>query len=103
MSLIPNEPNALHTRAWIHLQRGELDLALADFDKAIGLDPELAGAYADRGRAYEQKGEREKAIADFQKALSLKSRQLYDDKAKKEAAEHLKALGGAPENAASSR
>jgi tetratricopeptide (TPR) repeat protein len=70
----------------------------------LSLDPELAGAYADRGRAYERRGERDKAIADYEKALSLKSRQLYDDKAKKETAKHLKALTGfAPENAASSR
>jgi tetratricopeptide (TPR) repeat protein len=70
----------------------------------LRLDPELSGAYADPGRAYEQKGERDKAIADYEKALSLKSRQLDDDKAKKEAAKHLKALtGSAPENAASSR
>jgi uncharacterized caspase-like protein len=72
-----------------------LDLALADFDKALALDPELAGAYSDRGHAYELKGERDKAIADYRKSLSLKSKQLYDDKAKDEALKHLTALASA--------
>ena len=61
--------------------------------RRLSLDPEFAGAYADRGRAYELKGERDKAIADYRKALSLKSRQTYDDKAKAEALRHLTALG----------
>ena len=49
--LLKDEPNALHTRAWIYMNKGQLDTALADFDRALSLDPELAGAYADRGRA----------------------------------------------------
>jgi tetratricopeptide (TPR) repeat protein len=53
------------------------------------------GAYADRGRAYELKGDRDQAIADYRKALSLKSRQLYDDKAKAAAKKQLAALGAA--------
>ena len=83
----------IHTRAWIYMNKGELDLALADFDRALAIDPELAGAYADRGRAYELKGDRDQAIADYRKALSLKSRQIYDDKAKAAARKHLAALG----------
>jgi tetratricopeptide (TPR) repeat protein len=53
----------------------------------------MAGAYADRGRAYELKGDHDQAIEDYRKALSLKSRQVYDDKAKAEAKKHLAALG----------
>ena len=95
MALLGDEPNAIHTRAWIHMNRGNLDLALADFDRALTIDPASAGAYADRGRAYELKGDRDQAIADYRKALSLKSRQLYDDRAKAEAKKHLAALGAA--------
>ena len=101
MSLLGDEPNAIHTRAWIHMNRGNLDLALADFDRALAIDPASAGAYADRGRAYELKGDRDQAIADYRKALSLKSRQLYDDKAKAEAKKHLAALGVAVSDSAS--
>ncbi len=101
VSLLGDEPNAIHTRAWIHMNRGNLDLALADFDRALAIDPATAGAYADRGRAYELKGDRDQAIADYRKALSLKSRQLYDDKAKAEAKKHLAALGVAASDSAS--
>jgi tetratricopeptide (TPR) repeat protein len=82
------------------MNRGELDKALADFDRALAIDPIMAGAYADRGRAYELKGDRDQAIADYRKALSLKSRQLYDDKAKAEAKKHLAALGAAVSDSA---
>jgi tetratricopeptide (TPR) repeat protein len=88
------------------MKKGNLDLALADFDKAIGIDPELAGAYADRGHAYELKGDRDKAIADYRKSLSLKSRQTYDDKAKADALQHLTTLAavtpGSPPSVAES-
>jgi tetratricopeptide (TPR) repeat protein len=53
----------------------------------------MAGAYADRGRAHELKGDRDKAIADYRKALSLKSNQVYDDKAKAAVRKWLAALG----------
>ena len=101
MALLKDEPNAIHTRAWIYMNKGMLDVALADFDRALAIDPELAGAYADRGQAYELKGERDKAIADYRKALSLKSKQLYDDKAKAAARKRLAALDAlaSPESA----
>ena len=87
------EASTIHTRAWIYLNKGLLDLALADLERALRLDPELAGAYADRGRLYELRGERDKAIADYRKALSLKNQTTYDEKAKAEALQHLTALG----------
>jgi tetratricopeptide (TPR) repeat protein len=93
VALNPEVANIRHTRARIHLAKGQLDPALADFDKALSLDPNSAGAYADRGRAYALKDERDKAIADYQKALSLKSQQRYDDEAKSIARRHLTALG----------
>jgi len=42
-----------------------------DFNKALELDPNLAQAYYNRGRAYQALGDREKAIADFQKVLEI--------------------------------
>lgn len=96
VALNPKEPNTIHTRAWIYTAKGMLDLALADFDNALAIDPELAGAYSDRGHAYELKGDRDKAIADYRKSLSLKSKQLYDNKAKDEALKRLTALASAP-------
>jgi tetratricopeptide (TPR) repeat protein len=55
--------------------RNDYERAIADFDKAIELDPGRAGAYADRGNAYLYSGKAELAAADFAKALALNPRQ----------------------------
>ena len=48
--------------------------ALADFNKAIRLDPNYAQAYANRGLIYRQTGRLELALADYNKALSTRRR-----------------------------
>ncbi|MFM8923710.1 MAG: tetratricopeptide repeat protein, partial [Microcystis panniformis] len=45
--------------------------AIADFNQAIRLNPNLAGAYGNRGLAYGKLGESQKAIADLRKAVTL--------------------------------
>jgi len=50
---------------------GDLKQALADFDKAIVLDPKNDLAYRDRGEVYLMTGELGKAQTDFAKAKSL--------------------------------
>jgi len=47
------------------------DLALANFDKAIQLDPQKFIAYIRRGRVYSRKGNYDRALADFDKAIEL--------------------------------
>jgi tetratricopeptide (TPR) repeat protein len=49
----------------------EYDRAISDYNKAIELDPKLAGAYSNRGYVYVHKQDKNHAIADFRKALSL--------------------------------
>jgi tetratricopeptide (TPR) repeat protein len=44
---------------------------IADFDKIIARDPNLAIAYHYRGSAYGAKGDRDRAIADFNEAIRL--------------------------------
>ena len=51
--------------------KGENKEALADFDKAIELDPDYALAYSDRGRIYYILGEFERAGHDLHKAIDL--------------------------------
>ena len=48
-----------------------LDLALADFDQAVRLDPKNPDVYAVRGMAWEAKGDFERALADFDQAIGL--------------------------------
>lgn len=50
---------------------GKLELAIADFDRAIELDPEYARAYYDRGSAYDARGEMARAIAEYERAQEL--------------------------------
>lgn len=61
-----------------HYQRGRLwsrqgrsDLALAEFDQAIALDPKFAAAYNSRGNEYFRLGDYERAIADYNEAALI--------------------------------
>jgi len=49
--------------------KGEVDRAIADYTKAIALDPNYAIAYTNRGAAYYSKGEVDRAIADFDETI----------------------------------
>ena len=50
---------------------GEYDKALADFDRAIDLDPQDAGAIARRGMTYHMMGGDGQALADVDRAHPL--------------------------------
>jgi tetratricopeptide (TPR) repeat protein len=54
-------------------KKGHLDQAIADFTKALELNPRAECAY-NRGYAYSLKGQWDQAIADYTKALELNPR-----------------------------
>jgi tetratricopeptide (TPR) repeat protein len=54
-----------------YFNQGKVDQAIADYTKAIELDPKIAAAYNNRGIAFKQKGLNSKAVADFQAYLQL--------------------------------
>src|SRR5881394_3520661 len=58
-------------RGLAYKEKGELDAALADLNKAIKLQSNNVYAYQDRGEIYRKREEAEKAIADFDKALKI--------------------------------
>ena len=58
-------------RGRAYLQQDDNDRAIADFTKAIELNPEGASAYNNRGVAYAGKLDFDRAIADFDKAIQL--------------------------------
>jgi len=51
--------------------RLDLGPAIADYSKAIELDPKFAPAYNARGITYAKKGDPDRAIADFDNAIEL--------------------------------
>lgn len=71
-------------RADREFQRGEYELAISDYDKAISLsnplnmDPDNAYVYYERGLAKKELNRFEEAIADFQTAFPL-AMEIADD------------------------
>ncbi len=51
--------------------KGQYDRAIADFDVAIELRPDYAGAFRNRGGAYGMSGQYDRAIADFDVSIEL--------------------------------
>ena len=60
-----------YNRGWAYGTNGDYDRAIADFNKAVELDPKYAHPYKDRGNAYQKKGNYDQAIADEDKAIEL--------------------------------
>ena len=72
LRLQPDSAVAYNSRGLAYVGKGELNKAIADFTKAIELEPDYAAAaYSNRGGAYREKGEFDDAIADFTKAIEL--------------------------------
>lgn len=63
--------NAYLRRGFLHEMRGEYDEAIADYTRAIDLEPGSSVGYNDRGNAWSAKRDFRKAVADFDKAVAL--------------------------------
>ena len=57
--------------SYVRWLTGDLDGAIADFTRALSLNPVYTRAYTNRGIAYMAKGSFDCAINDFNKALAL--------------------------------
>ena len=68
---LENRDSAYINRGVAYTKKGEVDRAIADYTKAIAIDPKLAQAYNNRGVVYKKKGEVDRAIADYTKAIAL--------------------------------
>ena len=75
---IRDRPESVHETVSAHLDhggdcldKGKYDDAIAEYDKAIALNPNVVLAYTNRGLAYERKGDKEQAIVDYRKALEI--------------------------------
>jgi tetratricopeptide (TPR) repeat protein len=54
----------------------DFDGAIADYTRAIGIDPQNAAAFNNRGNAYDAQGELDKARGDFDRAIELNANML---------------------------
>lgn len=59
-------------RGTAYYHSGAYDLAIADYDRALRIDPHRADALVNRGVAYREKGDYERAIEDYDRAIWLK-------------------------------
>jgi cytochrome c-type biogenesis protein CcmH/NrfG len=62
---------AYQVRGQVHVDRGDYEAALADYDEAIRREPDDPFAYNQRAAAHCYRGDRAKAMADHTKALEL--------------------------------
>jgi tetratricopeptide (TPR) repeat protein len=67
----PNDAQAYNMRGSVLGRAGRHQEALADFDRAIGIDANYAQAYANRGQVHRQMGKHDLALADYNKAIAL--------------------------------
>ena len=75
MQLNPDFVDARAVRGSLYLEKGDLDRAIRDLDKALALDPQNTNGYNDRGVAYERKGDSEQAMQNYDQALRIRPNQ----------------------------
>ncbi len=61
-----------YNRGNAYNRTGRHDAAIADYTKAIALNPDFAAAYGNRGSAYGRAGRNDDAIADYTRAIVLR-------------------------------
>jgi tetratricopeptide (TPR) repeat protein len=72
IDLSPRSAEAYHSRGIVYYLKQNYDAAIADYDKAISLDPKgRSNFYANRGMAYIGKGLFDKAFSDLDRAISM--------------------------------
>ena len=66
-----DDADAYFNRARAYFDKGLYDLAIADYDAAIRLQPDAASAYVNRGNAHAGTGRYGRALTDYDTAIRL--------------------------------
>jgi len=75
---------AYYNRGNVYADKGKYDLAIADFDRTIELEPDYANPYYGRGLIHRMRGEKEEAISDFERFLELGEDEYWRIEAEKQ-------------------
>ncbi|MDQ7784552.1 MAG: tetratricopeptide repeat protein [Desulfomonilaceae bacterium] len=70
-------PAVYNNYGWVLMERGQLDRALALFEKAAELAPRMEAPYQNMGRIYYKMGDKSSAAEMFKKARRMGSRSSY--------------------------
>ena len=73
--LDPEYTNAFVSRGNAYANKGDNDLAIADYNEAIQLNPNAANAFANRCFSYWKKGDNDRAITDCNEAIRTRSQE----------------------------
>jgi tetratricopeptide (TPR) repeat protein len=68
---VPSEAQREYSKGLSAARKGDHQTALDHFQKAVGIDPEFADAYANLGAAEVSLGQLEQSVEQFQKAVGL--------------------------------
>lgn len=76
-----SEVNLYNSRGYQSFEKGQYDLAIADYNRALAIDPNDAMVLANRANAYAAKGNLDQAISDYTKAVEInpKDWSVYHD------------------------
>ncbi len=72
-TIVSDNATTYYNRGNGYATNGDYDRAIADFDKAIQLQPDDAIAYNNRGLAYFKEPDYNRAIADLKKVVEISS------------------------------
>ncbi|MBU4185885.1 MAG: tetratricopeptide repeat protein [Proteobacteria bacterium] len=67
----PNDVSAIDLLGNLHFAKGDINLALETYKRAISIDPKYAHTYFDRGSLYLNLEDYSKALRDLRKAVQL--------------------------------
>lgn len=73
----PQETTAYLSRAAAWRAKGELDIAIRDYDEALRLNPSYATVYRLRAMVWEEKQEHDRAIRDYDEAIRLNPKDSF--------------------------
>jgi len=67
----PHKARAYNNRGWAYYNQGQFTKAMADYNKALAINPGYIFSYDDRGLIYAKEGKYVQAIAEYNKAIAI--------------------------------